>query len=63
MSHGYMIVDEVIVGDDNPDWHDAPVVIKIVRIALHGRGQAFLLIIFTDGPRASSAGQCLEGLG
>jgi GNAT superfamily N-acetyltransferase len=30
MSHGYTVVAEAVVGDDNPDWHGEPVVIKIV---------------------------------
>ncbi|KXN89609.1 2-amino-3-carboxymuconate-6-semialdehyde decarboxylase [Leucoagaricus sp. SymC.cos] len=30
ISHGYTVVDEAVVGDDNPDWHGAPVVIKIM---------------------------------
>ncbi|XP_006460323.1 hypothetical protein AGABI2DRAFT_220269 [Agaricus bisporus var. bisporus H97] len=28
--HGYKVVDAVVLGDDNPDWHNAPVVVKIM---------------------------------
>jgi len=30
ISHGYRIVDEAVVGDNNPNWHGAPVIIKIM---------------------------------
>lgn len=32
MSHGYSVIDEAIVGDNNPTWDGLPVVIKIVRM-------------------------------
>ena len=32
-SHGFMAVGEAIIGDDDPDWHDAPVIVQIVRIS------------------------------
>ncbi|KAF5364345.1 hypothetical protein D9756_000401 [Leucocoprinus leucothites] len=35
MSHGYVVVAEAIVGDDNPEWNGTPVVIKIVGIAFN----------------------------
>jgi hypothetical protein len=41
--HGYKVVDTVLIGNDNPDWHNAPVVIKIVRIAFHVNPQPCLL--------------------
>jgi hypothetical protein len=33
--HGYKVVDTVVIGNDNPDWHNAPVVLNIVRTTFH----------------------------
>ncbi|KAF9453049.1 hypothetical protein P691DRAFT_782419 [Macrolepiota fuliginosa MF-IS2] len=30
LSHGYSTIDEAVIGDDNPNWHGAPVIIKIM---------------------------------
>jgi hypothetical protein len=52
LSHGYTVAAEAVVGDDNPNWHDVPVVIKIVRIALLKPWMSSAH--FPDGPRTSS---------
>lgn len=51
--HGYKVVDAVVLGDDNPDWHNAPVVVKIVRNNFSCQRRPFHSY-FTDGPRTSS---------
>jgi hypothetical protein len=39
-SHGFYTVGEAIIGNDDPNWHEAPVIVQIVSISRQSHHQA-----------------------